>query len=217
MHLRKFYILTLFFKLYLFFSIPPHAISSPSKASFELPKKMWSFGHLVIFPFCMLDYWICRSLMKRKTDHLMKRETEQEETRNEVSACSFYILFLQIPLELPQKCGHLVIWSFCRFLCFVIGFVAYLLKIGGNESRRRTISFSSYSIGLFPFILLVLSFPVYFPVFSFFLPFFLFFLFLFFFSFFSFPFFLFFFSFFPSFYLSSFIPPTNLQPSCGRG
>ena len=185
MHLRKFYILTLFFKLYLFFSIPPHAISSPSKASFELPQKnvvIWSFGHLVILPFCMLDYCICRSLMKRKTDHLMKRKTEQEETRNEVSACSFYILFLQIPLELPQ---NVVIWSFCRFLCFVIGFVAYLLKIGGNESRRRTISFSSYSIGLFPFILLVLSFPV----FSFFLPFF-----------FSFPFFL-----FPFFLLSIFL------------
>ena len=67
---------------------------------------------------------------------------------------------------------HMVIWSFCRFLCLVIGFVAYLLKIGRNESRRRTISFSSYSIGIFPFILLVLSFPVYFPVFFFFLPFF---------------------------------------------
>ena len=94
---------------------------------------------------------------------------------------------------------HMVIWSFCRFLCLVIGFVAYLLKIGRNESRRRTISFSSYSIGIFPFILLVLSFPVYFPVFFFFLPF-------------------FHFSFiFPSFLLSIFIPPTNLQPSCGRG
>lgn len=54
----------------------------------------------------------------------------------------------------------------------IIGFVAYLLKIGGNGSRRRTISFSSYSIGIFPFSLLVLSFPVYFPVFFFFLPFF---------------------------------------------
>ena len=94
---------------------------------------------------------------------------------------------------------HMVIWSFCRFLCLVIGFAAYLLKIGRNESRRRTISFSSYSIGIFPFILLVLSFPVYFPVFFFFLPF-------------------FHFSFiFPSFLLSIFIPPTNLQPSCGRG
>ena len=94
---------------------------------------------------------------------------------------------------------HIVIWSFCRFLCLVIGFAAYLLKIGRNESRRRTISFSSYSIGIFPFILLVLSFPVYFPVFFFFLPF-------------------FHFSFiFPSFLLSIFIPPTNLQPSCGRG
>ena len=46
---------------------------------------------------------------------------------------------------------HMVIWSFCRFLCLVIGFAAYLLKIGRNESRRRTISFSSYSIGIFPF------------------------------------------------------------------
>ena len=53
----------------------------------------------------------------------------------------------------------------------------------GNESRRKTISFSSYSIGLFPFILLVLSFPVFFRSFpSFFLSlffFFFFFLFLF--------------------------------------
>lgn len=108
MHLRKFYFLTLFLKLYLFFSIPPHAISSP-----------------------------CKTL-----------------------------------LSFSRKFGHLVIWSFCRFLCFVIGFAANLLKIGGNESRRRTISFSSYSIGLFPFILSVLSFPVFFrsfPSFFFFL------------------------------------------------
>ena len=35
------------------------------KPHLSSPKKMWSFGHLVILPFCMLDYWICRSLMKR--------------------------------------------------------------------------------------------------------------------------------------------------------
>lgn len=137
MHLRKFYILTLFLKLY-FFLYTPRAISSPSKASFKLPK----------------------------------------------------------------KCGHLVIWSFCRFLCFVIGFAANLLKIGGNESRRRTISFSSYSIGLFHFYFIGSVFSGLFPVFSFFL---------------SLSFSFSFFFFFLSFLLSIFIPPTNLQPSCGRG
>ena len=29
-----------------------------------------------------------------------------------------YILSLQSPLELPQKCGHLVIWSFGHFAVF---------------------------------------------------------------------------------------------------
>ena len=53
MHLRKFYILTLFLKLY-FFLYTPYAISSPSKASFKLPKKcghlvIWSFGHFDVF------------------------------------------------------------------------------------------------------------------------------------------------------------------------
>ncbi len=132
----------------------------------------------------------------------MKRKTEHEETK--MRFLPFLFPSLPFPsLPLPSKpmsfLKNMVIWSFCRFLCLVIGFVAYLLKIGRNESRRRTISFSSYSIGIFPFSLLVLSFPVYFPVFFFFLPF-------------------FHFSFiFPSFLLSIFIPPTNLQPSCGRG
>ena len=39
-----------------------------SKSSWAPPKNVviWSFGHLVILPFLMLDYWICRSFMKRK-------------------------------------------------------------------------------------------------------------------------------------------------------
>gem|GEM_PF-4821644 len=58
MHLRKFYFLTLFLKLYLFFSIPHHAISSPCKTLLSFSRK---FGHLVILPFFMLDYyWSCR-------------------------------------------------------------------------------------------------------------------------------------------------------------
>ena len=50
--------LTLFLKLYLFFSIPPscHILSMQSPLEF-LPK-IWSFGHLVILPFFMLDYLV---------------------------------------------------------------------------------------------------------------------------------------------------------------
>lgn len=101
-------------------------------------------------------------------------------------------------LSFSRKFGHLVIWSFCRFSCLIIGFVAYLLKIGGNGSRRRTISFSSYSDRSFPLLLYWFCLSRSFSG-LFLLPF-------------SFS-----FSFCPSFYLSIFIPPTNLQPSCGRG
>ena len=53
--------LTLFLKLYLFFSIPP-LMPYPlhAKPSWVSPENLviWSFGHLVILPFFMLDYLV---------------------------------------------------------------------------------------------------------------------------------------------------------------
>ena len=94
MHLRKFYFLTLFLKLYLFFSIPPcHILSMQNPLEF-LPK-IWSFGHFAVFyAWLLLVLSLIWWIENRSFDEKKNRAGGNEDCGFCLLCFIYYLLFI---------------------------------------------------------------------------------------------------------------------------
>ena len=106
--------------------LPALFIFSSCKYLSSFPKNVviWSFGHLVILPFFMLCYWICRLFVEDR------RKRKQEE-----NCFVFLLLDRSFPLYLIGSVfsGLFPVFSFFLsfffFLSFSVVFLSFLLSI----------------------------------------------------------------------------------------
>ena len=130
MHLRKFYFLTLFLKLYLFFSIPPMPYPLHAKPSWVSSENLviWSFGHFAVFyAWLLLVLSLIWWIENRSFDEKKNRAGGNEDCGFCLLCFIYYLLFI------------------IYYLLFIICFLTLYLPIASSSAM------ASWSGQLVPF------------------------------------------------------------------